>query len=78
MNVKTLYRLKTSLSTALHIGRGAESSTGAAELLKDGSGDYFIPGTTIAGLFFDRLLDLYPDFKNKNKKLWKKIQDDDK
>jgi len=72
-NIKTLYKLEVKLKTALHIGKGSDSSTNAAELLKDGNGDYFIPGTTIAGIFFDRLLDLKNGFDAEE--LFKKIQD---
>ena len=53
--VKILYNFQVKLNTALHIGTGLDSPVGAAEILKNGKGEFFIPGTTIAGLFFDTL-----------------------
>ena len=52
---KILYRLKLYLKTALHIGVGEISPTGAGNIFRNGLREFVIPGTSIAGLFFETL-----------------------
>lgn len=70
----TKYTIKCELKTALHIGCGEDSPIGAADIYKNGAGEFCIPGTTIAGLFFDTLESIYPDISvnSKTKNLWYK------
>lgn len=56
---KIVYNLEFLIETALHIGSGILSpETGAGTIVQNGMGEYYIPGTTLAGLFFERLYHL--------------------
>ncbi|MBN2396384.1 MAG: hypothetical protein JXC36_07985 [Candidatus Atribacteria bacterium] len=73
--IKILYKTKLELKSALHIGCAQKSPVGSFEMMKNGAGEYFIPGTSIAGVFIDTLRDLI-DFNHKNnKKLFYSISD---
>jgi len=53
---KIVYNLEFLIETALHIGSGILSpETGAGIIAQNGAGEYYIPGTSFAGLFFERL-----------------------
>ena len=53
---KTIFKLSFEIETALHIGTGnLTPEVGVAEIIQNGAGEYYIPGSTFAGLFFDRL-----------------------
>ncbi|MCK4358505.1 MAG: hypothetical protein KAW92_07145 [Candidatus Cloacimonetes bacterium] len=77
-NYQTKYKFEMKLKTALHIGIGEESPIGAAKIYQNGAGEYCIPGTTIAGIFFDTLANILPDKIIKNKKLWLKCTQNEK
>lgn len=50
------YKLIIELDTALHVGSGALGpESGIEEVQLNGEGEYCVPGTALAGLFFDRL-----------------------
>ncbi len=56
---KIVYNLEFNIETALHIGSGILSpETGAGIIAQNGAGEYYIPGTSLAGLFFARLYHL--------------------
>lgn len=55
---KKIYKVRCELITALHIGCASQSPVGAMEIMKNGNGEIMIPGTSIAGLFFDTLSNL--------------------
>lgn len=59
--LKIFYKAGIELKTALHIGTAQESPVGAFEIIKNGAGEFIIPGTSIAGVFFDTLRDMYDD-----------------
>ncbi|HNZ26288.1 MAG TPA: RAMP superfamily CRISPR-associated protein [Spirochaetota bacterium] len=69
---KIIYKLKLNLKTALHIGVGEISPTGAGNIFKNGLGEFVIPGTSIAGLFFDTLENIYGE-TIKTDKLYRKL-----
>ncbi|MDN5354404.1 MAG: hypothetical protein PWQ09_1160 [Candidatus Cloacimonadota bacterium] len=57
-NIKILYKAGLNLQTALHVGCAQKSPVGSFEMMQNGAGEYIIPGTSIAGVFFDTLRDL--------------------
>lgn len=59
---KKFYFIEVKIKSGIHIGTG-EELFGVYDVLKDESGNFLIPGTSIAGMFFERLEKLY-DFKN--------------
>ncbi len=70
---KIKYKLDIQLKTALHIGSGLiEDALGAANMVRNGKGEFIIPGTSIAGLFFDRLDQLLTE-NEKSTDQYKKI-----
>jgi len=70
MNRKCL-KLTFEFDTALHIGSGTLApETGSSEVLQNGAGEYLIPGSTFAGLFFERLARL----KGHNSEEYAKLQ----
>ena len=52
---RVLYKSELNLETALHIGCSEESPAGAVDIIRNGSGEFIMPGTSIAGVFFDTL-----------------------
>jgi CRISPR/Cas system CSM-associated protein Csm3 (group 7 of RAMP superfamily) len=79
---KILYKIDFKIKTAIHIGSGEEIN-GNANFFKNGKGDLFIPGSSIAGVFFERLESLNKNIKDNNfyKELTqrnKKIEEKDK
>lgn len=73
--IKAIYKANIELKTALHIGCTQKSPVGAFELMKNGAGEYIIPGTSIAGVFIDTLRNLVDITKDENWKLYTKISD---
>jgi CRISPR/Cas system CSM-associated protein Csm3 (group 7 of RAMP superfamily) len=71
---KVIYKAELKLKTALHIGCAEESPLGAMEIIKNGAGEYFLPGTSIAGVFFQSIRELF-DLKYSDKNLYYKITD---
>ena len=68
--IKVSYKFKMRLITALHCGMGEEHPRGAADIVKNGRGEYIIPGSSLAGVFFDNLQRIFPDITEKD--LYKK------
>ena len=62
---KIVYNLEFKIETALHIGSGILSpETGAGIIAQNGAGEYYVPGTSLAGLFFERLYHLNKQNEN--------------
>ena len=61
---KKIYKVRCELITALHIGCASQSPVGAMEIMKNGNGEIMIPGTSIAGLFFDTLSNLETNIRD--------------
>jgi len=63
--LKILYRADLALVTALHMGCRNMSPVGAFDMMKNGAGEYIIPGTAVAGVFIDTLRHLLSDKEKK-------------
>lgn len=70
---KVKFSLNLQLKTSLHVGSGLiEDALGASNIIKNGNGEYIVPGTSIAGLFFNRL-DIVLSEIDKENTMYKRI-----
>lgn len=71
--LKHFWLLSLSFKSSLHIGKGSSDTfMGATQIVKNGAGNYVIPGTSIAGVFISTLMNcVVPD--DPENKLWKEL-----
>lgn len=72
-NLKTFYRLELDFKSPLHVGKGSQGDyLGAAEIIHDGSGEYVLPGTSVAGAFLATLQKCVDrdSFAPEDRRLW--------
>jgi CRISPR/Cas system CSM-associated protein Csm3 (group 7 of RAMP superfamily) len=54
--LRMMWAVELKFHTPVHIGKGStDAYMGAAEVVQNGAGEYVLPGTTLAGLFFSRM-----------------------
>jgi CRISPR/Cas system CMR subunit Cmr4 (Cas7 group RAMP superfamily) len=55
-SLRTFWAVELKFHSPIHIGKGStDAYMGAAEVVQNGAGEYVLPGTTLAGLFFSRM-----------------------
>lgn len=72
-SLKTLYRVELDFRSPLHLGKGSQGDyLGASEIIHDGSGEFIVPGSSIAGVFFATMQNciLKKGFSDKEQMLW--------
>lgn len=63
--LRTFWHIKLKFLSPIHVGAGSlDGFLGASEPVKNGAGEYMIPGTSLAGLFFSRLRCLVNGIEN--------------
>jgi len=73
-NLKIFYRVELVFTSPLHLGKGSQGDyLGASEIIHDGSGQYVLPGTSIAGVFFATMEKcvVWKSFNTNDLELWK-------